>query len=158
MYDIDDTATFQHESYTRLRANRSPREGNLVKRLEILDRRLCEVVWDSGPSKDTSSLGSRNPARFVLTHGVGLREDAEIDKWARSVWDDSDDVNEWLRMRILKCFENGKTGTGVGSGPEEQIAPKYIVIHGRRKYYIIPSFHQRLMVFRINFGFSCGGR
>lgn len=129
MYDIDDTATFGHESYTHLRGNRSAREADLVKRLEILDRRLCEVVWDSGVSKDTSSLGSTNPTHFVLTHGVGLYDDAQMDTWARGMWDKSKDVDGWLRMRILKCFESGKTGTGVGSGPEEQIVPKYLAVH-----------------------------
>jgi hypothetical protein len=139
MYDVDDTATFGQESYTQLRANRSLREADLVKRLEILDRRLCEVVWDSGISKDTSSMGSANPTRFVVTHGVGLQ--AEIDGWARGVWDNSKDVGRWLRMRILKCFENGKTGTAVGSDPEEQIVPKYLVVHGRLKPLLIVPFH-----------------
>ncbi|KAJ7489235.1 hypothetical protein FB451DRAFT_1522730 [Mycena latifolia] len=36
VYDIDDTATFVHESYTRLRAPRSPHEAALVKRLSLL--------------------------------------------------------------------------------------------------------------------------
>jgi len=129
MYDVDDTATFGHESYTRLRATRSHREADLVERLEVLDRRLCEVVWDSGVSKDTSSMGSTNPICFVVTHGVGLQDDAEIDGWARGVWDDSKSASGWLRMRVLKCFENGKTGTGVGSDPEEQVAPKYLAVH-----------------------------
>ena len=102
-----------------------------MKRLEILDRRLCEVVWDSGVSTETSSLASTNPTPFIVTHGVCLHEDAEIDDWARGVWNKSGDADGWLRMRILKCFENGKTGTGVGSGPEDQIVPKYLVVHGR---------------------------
>ena len=141
MYDVDDAETFRHERYTRLRANRSAREADLVERLEILDRRLCEVVWDSGVSQETSSLGSTNPAAFIITHGVGLHEDAEIDGWARGVWNKSGDVDGWLRMRILKCFENGKTGTGVGEGPEEQIAPKYLVVHGRRTVSLVLFFH-----------------
>jgi hypothetical protein len=133
MYDVDDATTFRQESYMGLRANRSAREASLVERLEILDRRLCEVVWDSGASKDTTSLGSKNPTRFVLTYGVRLREDAagEILSWAHGIWGKSSADDGWLRMRVLKCFENGKTGTGVGSGPEEQIAPKYLVVHGK---------------------------
>jgi hypothetical protein len=142
MYDISDTTVFTHPSYTRLRANRSPREADVVRRLEVLDRRLCEVVWDSkaggvaeGVAREegeSTSLGSRNPAPFVITHGVGIDEDTEIDGWGRGVWSQNQSkVKGWTRMRILKCFENGKAGTGVGSGPEEQIAPKYVVLHGK---------------------------
>lgn len=146
MYDISDTTVFAHPSYTRLRANRSPREADVVGRLEVLDRRLCEVVWDSkaaagvaegvaGREGELTSLGSGNPTPFVITHGLGINEDMEIDGWGRGVWSQNHkgegNVKGWTRMRILKCFENGKTGTGVGSEPEEQIAPRYLALHGK---------------------------
>lgn len=40
LYTISDNDIFQKEAYTKLRANRSPREGDLVKRLGLLDRRV----------------------------------------------------------------------------------------------------------------------
>jgi hypothetical protein len=40
MYTISDNTVFGREEYTKLRANRSPREADLVKRLNLLDRRV----------------------------------------------------------------------------------------------------------------------
>lgn len=40
LYTISDNAIFRKEAYTKLRANRSPREADLVKRLGLLDRRV----------------------------------------------------------------------------------------------------------------------
>lgn len=41
MYSISDNTLFGKEEYTKLRANRSPREGQLVANLAVLDRRVC---------------------------------------------------------------------------------------------------------------------
>lgn len=40
VYNIKDNTIFGKEGYTKLRANRSEREGKLVANLEVLDRRV----------------------------------------------------------------------------------------------------------------------
>ena len=45
-YSISDNTVFGKEEYTKLRANRSPREGKLVANLAVLDRRVS--FWDFG--------------------------------------------------------------------------------------------------------------
>jgi hypothetical protein len=133
LYDVDDTSTFQHESYTRLRANRSSREADLVKRLGVLDRRTCEFISDSGESNLTSSFASRNPTKVVVTHGVQLPEsagDAEFSSWTQQLFQRLTGVEGWVRTRTYKCIDNLKTGVEVGQGPQEQIVPKYLVVHG----------------------------
>jgi len=134
LYDIDDTATFSHESYTRLRANRSPREAALVKRLEILDRRTCEAHTDSGESPLTSSLKSANPTKYLVTHGVAWEGDAESEKavrdWAAKTVSDLKDRSGWVRTRTFKVIDSLKTGLGVPEGPEAQKVPIYFALHG----------------------------
>ncbi|KAG6828088.1 hypothetical protein H0H93_015073 [Arthromyces matolae] len=131
LYDIDDTSTFEHESYTCLRANRSPREGALVVRLETLDRRTCEALVDSGESQITSSLASSNPTTFIITHGVNVTGGGSVEAWADDSLDRLKRVKGWVRTRLFKVNDNLKTGLSVaGKGPEEQRVAKYFVLHG----------------------------
>ncbi|KAG6879803.1 hypothetical protein C0992_011354 [Termitomyces sp. T32_za158] len=130
LYDIDDTSAFQHESYTRLRANRSPREADLVVRLEVLDRRTCEALSDSGVSPITSSLASSNPTTYIVTHGIEVTMHGSIDDWTKDMFERLRSVKGWVRTRSFKCIDNLKTGTSVsGKGPEEQIVSKYFILH-----------------------------
>ncbi|KAJ7267274.1 hypothetical protein C8J57DRAFT_1327163 [Mycena rebaudengoi] len=134
VYDIDDTATFQHESYTRLRANRSPREADLVRRLELLDRRTYGFVSDSGESSVTSSYKPDNPTKVLVTHFVDVPDgaghaDTAFKAWADSVLHDMSAVEGWVRTRTYKCIDNLKSGTSVPTSPEAQIVPKYLAVH-----------------------------
>lgn len=148
LYDVDDTLTFQHESYTRLRANRSPREANLVVRLEILDRRTCELVSDSGESEVTSSLASKNPSKGLVTHGVNVNGETDFDGWTKDIFQRLRGVRGWVRSRTFMCIDNLKTGTAVaGKGPEEQIVSKYIVVHGQWRSRRLEVFAKRLIEF-----------
>ncbi|THU83103.1 hypothetical protein K435DRAFT_831538 [Dendrothele bispora CBS 962.96] len=132
LYDIDDTATFSHESYTRLRANCSPREAALVKRLEILDRRTCEAHTDSGESTLTSSLKSAKPTKYLVTHGIAWGGDEESDKavreWAESLVASMKGNSEWIRTRTFRVIDSLKTGLGIPEGPEGQKVPIYFAV------------------------------
>ncbi|KAG7450759.1 uncharacterized protein BT62DRAFT_928037 [Guyanagaster necrorhizus] len=128
VYDIDDTATFQHESYTRLRANRSPREGDLVKRLELLDRRTYELSYDSGESQKASSFKSAYPTKVIVTYGITF-EDGQIKGWIAEVEGKLSSMDGWIRTRAYLCIDNLKTGVGVPEGSEAQKVPKYLIIH-----------------------------
>lgn len=46
-YAISSNAIFDKPEYTGLRANRSPREADLVARLAVLDRRIYRLIYDS---------------------------------------------------------------------------------------------------------------
>jgi hypothetical protein len=43
MYSISDNTLFGEDRYTKLRANRSEREGKLVASLGVLDRRVRQI-------------------------------------------------------------------------------------------------------------------
>ncbi|KAF8623785.1 hypothetical protein AX17_007288 [Amanita inopinata Kibby_2008] len=131
LYDVDDTSTFEQESYTRLRTNRSEREGNLVKRLGVLDRRTCEVVWDSGVSGLTSSLGTQNPTRVLISHGA-----EEGGGKSESGWKEGGGVGEvrrvegWVRTRVFKCLDTAMNGVDVpSSAAEVRRVPPLFVMH-----------------------------
>ncbi|KIY64507.1 hypothetical protein CYLTODRAFT_425141 [Cylindrobasidium torrendii FP15055 ss-10] len=129
LYDIDDTSTFQHESYTCLRANRSPREADLVKRLSILDRRTAEYAYDSGEASSTTSFRPENPTPVLITHGVTLQADKSISTWGEETTAKLKAVDGWVRTRAFLVFDSLKTGVDVPAGPEAQKVPKYLVVH-----------------------------
>ncbi|KAJ7705544.1 hypothetical protein B0H17DRAFT_1193200 [Mycena rosella] len=120
VYDIEDTATFAHESYTRLRANRSPREAALVKNLALLDRRTYALLADSGESDKATSYKVGRPTPVVLTQWMD-EAPKDVGAWRG--------VQGWVRTRIYECIDNLKSGTGVESGPEAQRVPKYLAVH-----------------------------
>lgn len=129
LYDVDDTATFSHYSYTRLRANRSLREADLVKRLGILDRRTCELIADSGESPLTTSLASKNPSKGIVTHGLGDNEQ-DAKEWFGKGVEILRSNQGWARTRIFKCIDNLRTGVSVPPSPEAQTVPRFFAVHG----------------------------
>ncbi|GAW03725.1 hypothetical protein LENED_005469 [Lentinula edodes] len=128
LYDVDDTATFSHYSYTRLRANRSLREADLVKRLGILDRRTCELIADSGESPLTTSLASKNPSKGIVTHGLGDNEQ-DAKEWFGKGVEILRSNQGWARTRIFKCIDNLRTGVSVPPSPEAQTVPRFFAVH-----------------------------
>ncbi|KAJ7489239.1 hypothetical protein FB451DRAFT_1024877 [Mycena latifolia] len=129
VYDIDDTATFAHESYTRLRANRSPREASLVNRLSLLDRRTYVLLGDSGEAPEKTSSyaaggeGKESPTPVLLTQWLDdAPEEAAAGTWRG--------VRGWVRTRTYECIDNLRSGTSVPPGPQAQKVPRYLVVHG----------------------------
>jgi len=128
LYDVDDTATFQHQSYTRLRASRSQRESDLIKRLELLDRRTYELIGDENRGL-TSSYHPRDPTKFILTQAIECTSYERLKGWLDATVEDLRKVEGWTRTRVYKCIDNLKSGMRVGGGKEEQKVPEYLVIH-----------------------------
>jgi hypothetical protein len=131
LYDVVDLSAFQHEGYVRLRANRSEREANLVERLSTLDRRTCEVVWDSGESTKTTSLRVEAPSKFVVTHGLERTTTDDAVNWAEgAVRGMKETYGDWVRTRVFKCVDTLRTGVAVSTGLEAQKTSPFFVLHG----------------------------
>lgn len=60
IYTISDNSLYTQPSYTNLRSNRSKREGELLSRIGVLDRRIYKCVYDSHP-KGLNSKESLKP-------------------------------------------------------------------------------------------------
>ena len=158
VYEIDDTKTFKDPSYTVLREKRSKREEDLIGRLEVLDRRTCEVVREvdanCGASETSRTTGLRvgNPSRWVITHGIGITtigrpkmddeeefEFREVLKWLGDVQiklgnSTGSAARGWVKTRVLKVLESAKTGLNVREEEEEeeeQNVQSYFVFHGK---------------------------
>jgi len=132
VYEIDDIMTFKDQSYTVLREKRSQREKDVIERLEVLDRRTCEVVREVGEaSRRTTGLRVGNPTRWVVTHGVGrVGENEEFEpivKWLNQVVTklENNSVDSWVKTRLFKVLESAKNGR---SSDEEDL-PSHFVFH-----------------------------
>lgn len=117
-YDIRSVALFSDPKYTRLRANRSKREGELVARLEVLDRRTAEKLGETSPPPPANEA----PA-FVLTLAGDERPDGQKDL------ERFKDVKGWRRSHYHHVYDS--LIIGYGRQPESNVAPKYAVIHGQ---------------------------
>ena len=152
VYEVDDTKTFKDQSYTVLREKRSSREEVVIGRLEVLDRRTCEVVREVGEvDMRTTGLRVGNPSRWVITHGVGgaggiaetLKEDEEfkeVVKWLNEIVTklENNSVGGWVKTRLLKVLESAKTGVNLdSSNREEQSVLSYFVFHGKSSIYML---------------------
>ncbi|KIL65361.1 hypothetical protein M378DRAFT_539097 [Amanita muscaria Koide BX008] len=108
---------------------RSEREAGLVERLEVLDRRICEVVWDSGESSKTTSFRVENPTTFIVTHSLGQPALENAVMWAEEAVQKLRGKEEWVRTRAFNCVEAFKTGVGISSGTEAHKAFPFFVLH-----------------------------
>ncbi|KAF5308967.1 hypothetical protein D9758_018968 [Tetrapyrgos nigripes] len=86
LYDIDDTNTFSHQSYTHFHANRSPRVP------------VKHISTELGKSSLASSLRSENPTRYLVMLGITRDGDAERENVARVGGNECDGVEEDGRM------------------------------------------------------------
>jgi len=134
VYEIDDIMTFKDQSYTVLREKRSQREKDVIERLEVLDRRTCEVVREEVGEASSRTTGLRvgNPTRWVVTHGVGRVGETEefepVVKWLNQVITKLENhlVDKWVKTRVLKVLESAKNGR---SSDEEKLL-SHFVFHG----------------------------
>ncbi|UZJ53868.1 hypothetical protein CBS101457_003188 [Exobasidium rhododendri] len=82
IYTISSNSLFNEPAYTSLRTNRSAREGELLSRIGVLDRRIYRLVYDSasdgGIDITTDSRGGIGPAPADLR----ARTAREIEKEA----------------------------------------------------------------------------
>lgn len=114
-YDIEDVSLFSAEKYTKLRANRSPREGALVVRLETLDRRSCESLDKTGAAPTADKA-----APFVLTISTnGLKGDGK----------DMTKVKGWTRSHRHHVYDS--LTIGFEKSPIMNGSPKYLLVHGK---------------------------
>ncbi|KAL8286214.1 hypothetical protein RQP46_004702 [Phenoliferia psychrophenolica] len=114
VYDIKDTSLFSDNKYTRLRANRSPREGALVVRLDPLDRRTCETLGQTSPPPSAA-----NAAPFTLT----VASDSE----PKFVGTPLEKVPGWRRTHAHKIYDSLRTA--FGKDPVTNDAPKFVTIY-----------------------------
>lgn len=120
-YEVADLAFFKDERYTKLRANRSPREADLVARLETLDRRTAQLIGEIGSRSDW-----QNAPPVVMTLGFG---DVTQQEWLRS---DSlpqlDKVFGCKRATLWNIYD--ALIIGHGRQPASNVSPKTFMILG----------------------------
>ncbi|GAA6007517.1 uncharacterized protein JCM10292_003912 [Rhodotorula paludigena] len=114
-YDITSVALFSDNKYTRLRANRSPREGALVARLEVLDRRTAEKLGET-----SAPPAAQDAPQFVLTA-------AGDDKPSEDELKVFEGTEGWRRSHYHHVYDS--LVIGYGKEPKSNAAPKFVVIH-----------------------------
>lgn len=131
IYTINDNDIFGKEGYTKLRANRSAREGDLVKRLGLLDRRIYKLV--SLPSSNPTS-SDPHPA-LVLVNNLTPSPSSSPDEFLallESAEERYKNVPGFIRTRRYETVDVVRSGQLVNSGVEDakKDVGKYFEITG----------------------------
>lgn len=131
LYEITDYGLFSHEKYTQLRANRSPREAALVKRLETLDRRACKTVSDTGRvntgASDTAGAITTLFVNPVPSNHTITEQSFEtfFEKYYLPAMRSSKGWRRTARHQVLDSLE-----TSVGKQPRTNSAEKWLIVNG----------------------------
>ncbi|GAA5910605.1 uncharacterized protein JCM6883_003230 [Sporobolomyces salmoneus] len=113
-YDISSCALFSDPKYTKLRANRSPREGELVGRLGVLDRRTCETLGQT-----SEPIQAKEAAKFVVTIAGAKEKEGELEGMK--------EVEGWRRSSKHKVYDS--LIIGHGKEAKSNVAPKCVIVH-----------------------------
>lgn len=161
IYTISSNSLFDDPEYTSLRSQRSEREGDLVKRLGVLDRRIYRLVYDSaaegaidisvdsrgGVGPAPADLRARTKAEVesapyvVATSVTPAPQNKEAyDEWyAREHVGMLKKVPGWVRTRRYELIDALINGTDVktsnGDGTE---VPQCLGLHGE-SYLLLQS-------------------
>jgi hypothetical protein len=129
LYDLTSCEALFDPAYTVLRTTRSPRETDVIKRLAVLDRRSYDLVADSGETNESTGWGVPNPTVWLKMTGMEIKTGDSEHEWTRKLLDKVNGTDDWIRTRIYRFVEGGKSGVGITQSAEDQFVPKYMVIH-----------------------------
>lgn len=134
MYEIDDTSTFAAPSYTGLREKRSPRETDVMRRIEVLVRWTGEDLglWRCEGAKSTTGLKVGQPSGCVVTHVLDGPDGVAVKTWAEQLVGGAKIVKGFVATRVVKILEAGQTRMGAAIAPDQA---QYLVIHGTSKMH-----------------------
>jgi hypothetical protein len=131
-YDLESYAAMQEPPYTTLTETRSEREKDLLKRIQLLDRRTYEV-YDAHSMPTPSELydpqKSANVVVFV-SNEIKPEDDSEWNKYQ-----DEEHIPMlskapgWIRSRRFILKESGTMGTDAQGAENKRTPPRYLTIH-----------------------------
>lgn len=127
LYDIEDFHLFSQPKYSNLRANRSPREADLVKRLDTLDRRTCKTILDTGREDNTA----KHTSPFITTLYIQPEnvKDQEMKKWLTGDFVNAmKAVEGWKRTSVHEVVDS--LVISAKASPQSNTAAKYLVVNG----------------------------
>ena len=116
-YEISDPLLFEQAKYTKLRANRSQREADLVGRLETLDRRTyTSVLYDSAGNEPPRGAERASPIVVTITSDD---QPVDLEKW--------NDLSGWRRTTAYKLGDSLKISHG--KAPETTSVARYLTVN-----------------------------
>ncbi|CCM04455.1 uncharacterized protein FIBRA_06635 [Fibroporia radiculosa] len=128
-YDLESYEATKKPPYTTLAETRSDREKEILKKLQVLDRRHYELY--EGPSYPPSTLyDEHTPAPYVVFVSLGVKpeDEDEFNKW----YDEEHipllaKAPGWIRSRRLVLKDWGQMGLEGQKGQKEP--PKFLTVH-----------------------------
>ena len=127
-YDLESYEATKVPPYTTLAETRSDREKDILRRMQLLDRRHYEFV--DTPTPPSALYDPTKPAPFVVFVSLTLKPEyeAEFNKW----YDEEhipmlSKVPGWIRTRRFVLKDWGQMG--VEGREQQKEPPKYLAVH-----------------------------
>ena len=137
MYTISDNKVFEREEYTKLRANRSPREADLVNRLNLLDRRVglrisysfrlltsCIQIYKLTSDPSANPVPKSEPSALVIYTALtpsNSTSTSEFDALLESAEHRYAKLPGFIRVRRFAAVDVGRTGLSVQQGEKKDV-------------------------------------
>jgi len=128
-YDLESYEATKKAPYTTLAETRSDREKEILKKMELMDRRHYELY--EGPTTPPSALyNPETPAPYAVFVSLGTKPEFE-EEFNR--WYDEEHipmlakVPGWIRSRRFVLKDWGQMG--VEGQKEQKEPPKYLAVH-----------------------------
>ncbi|OBZ65020.1 hypothetical protein A0H81_14973 [Grifola frondosa] len=131
-YDIESYEATQIAPYATLSKNRSEREKDALRRIELLDRRVYEAYEGHAMPEPSALFDPTKPAPIMLLVGIEMKPEFEdeLNKWyAEEHIPLLAAVPGWVRSRRFVLRDWSKTGKSVESSKEQEKPPKYLAVH-----------------------------
>ena len=130
MYDTESPFTLQSDEYRSLALGASHRERELIRRLDILNRRIYELHMITSRNEELDA-----PPRFIQVVTAVVDPQTEINIEENTM------VSGWLRTRSFKLVSAVEIGRGVDTEP----APNYLILHDfDNRDFLTSGFQTRL--------------
>ncbi|KAI8978278.1 hypothetical protein BD414DRAFT_495083 [Trametes punicea] len=128
-YDLDSLAVLDEAPYVTFADTRSEREKDVIRRVQLLDRRTYEVLKPEFPS--TAGYEEREQGPFLVTMQIEIKPELE-DELNRWYTDEHipllEKVPGWRRSRRFVLKDAGPA-KGTDAGTVLGRPPKYLAVH-----------------------------
>lgn len=129
-YDLESYEATKTAPYTTLAETRSDREKDILKKVELLDRRHYELLETPSSHPPSALYDETNPASYAVFVSLTVKPELEDDF---NKWYDEEHIPMlakapgWVRSRRFVLKDAGQRG--VEGQKEQKTPPKYLAVH-----------------------------
>ena len=135
LYDLSLPDATSHPTYVALGTSRTPREIDILAKLEYLDRRVYAPFGREPIVDQKAGYDERNQGPFMVVAELavkdGLENEAEVERWyVEEHLEELKKIPGWVRTRVWRVKEVLSVwGTSVDASAPQKAPAKIVALH-----------------------------